>query len=461
MVKMSDAIDKRRIRETLLANKERSRPVKKESAFTAAYFPWSVILNEATLKRALLYFDHIYLLAPEEEKLDAFLSELLNPERASWMRSPGLHTNLRNSISTFYSNIEPLRRAGIIKTLDTNKPLTNEANLAVLETLCVADVLNYEAAGIKTDLPVEVAIVDRRLLHVREVRDEDIAFHYWDRSVISGLHPRIQTQITQFISDLPPTAQAFLRNDIGDQSAAITRALLLNASVLCMSEAGVTPLVDDKAYFDLLRLKYKSLFDPMQTENAGANTRSMQEFVAQAATKAGLLADLVLEVALPNVDYTNLHDVLELRDYFRDELGVFRDSMVAMAARLKGSIADPEFLEEAQLLVASEIMPGLAELQRKVRFSKLKLLREFVSGLMSLKPTVPFVVSAFTPVPLYVAALVAAGVMTLEAAIKQYIEKQELLYNNGLAYVFNLDKSGLGTPKLWSRSSAWAERYRV
>jgi len=51
--------------------------------------------------------------------------------------------------------------------------------------------------------------------------------------------------------------------------------------------------------------------------------------------------------------------------------------------------------------------------------------------------------------------------MTLEAAIKQYIEKQELLYNNGLAYVFNLDKSGLGTPKLWSRSSAWAERYRV
>jgi hypothetical protein len=228
-----------------------------------------------------------------------------------------------------------------------------------------------------------------------------------------------------------------------------------------MSEAGVTPLVDDKAYFDLLRLKYKSLFDPMQTENAGANTRSMQEFVAQAATKAGLLADLVLEVALPNVDYTNLHDVLELRDYFRDELGVFRDSMVAMAARLKGSIADPEFLEEAQLLVASEIMPGLAELQRKVRFSKLKLLREFVSGLMSLKPTVPFVVSAFTPVPLYVAALVAAGVMTLEAAIKQYIEKQELLYNNGLAYVFNLDKSGLGTPKLWSRSSAWAERYRV
>jgi len=28
-----------------------------------------VILNEATLKRALLYFDHIYLLAPEDPKL--------------------------------------------------------------------------------------------------------------------------------------------------------------------------------------------------------------------------------------------------------------------------------------------------------------------------------------------------------------------------------------------------------
>ncbi len=458
---MSDAIEKQQLRESLLAHKERSRPVKKEVAFTAAYFPWSVILNEATLKRALLYFEHVYLLAPEGEMLDSFLSELQNPKRAQWLRSPGLHTKLRNSISSFYSNIEPLRRAGVIRTLDTNRSLTKESSQTLLETLCVNDVLNYQAATIKTALPIELAIVDRKLLHVREVDQGDIAFHYWDRAVINEMHPRIQSRITEFIDNLPPSAQAFVKNGIGDQSAAITRSLLLNASVLCIGEAGVTPLVDHKPYFDLLRLKYKSVFDPMQNEYAGANTRTMQEFVARAATKAGLLADFVLEVALPNVDYADLQDVLELREYFRDDLTVFRNSMVAMAAKLKGTITDPEFAEEAQLMVTSEIMPALVELQRKVRFSKLKLLREFVSGLISLKPTVPFVISAFTPVPLYVAALVAAGVMTLEAAIKQHIEKQELLYNNGLAYVFNLDRSGLGEPELWSRSSAWAARYGV
>lgn len=459
---MDDKIAKRQLRERLLATKERSRIVHEESDLCAVYFPWSVILDEATLKRALLYFDHIYLLAPSAPLLDKFLVELASSERAAWMRSPAMFdSELRATITNFYKRIEPLREAGIIRTLDTNRILTEQGHATTIEELSFHDVVNYEGSRIKTKLPTIATAIDRSLLHVREQEGSNVAFQYWDMATVKNLHPRIIHRIEQYIDGLPSPVRPFVKGQIGHLPNAITRALLINSSLVCMGEAGLTPLVDQKAYYDLLRLKYRQMFDTAQNSTATTNIGAMQEFVAKAATKAGILADFALEIGVPNIDYAELEDVLTIRDSLRDELAPFRLTMLKLAAQIKQTIADPEFVRECEQVILKDIIPHLQELERKARLSKLKLLRAFANNLLSLKPTVPFVVSALTPVPLYAAALVAAGIVTLDTALQTYIERQELLYNNGLAYLINVNQSTIKSSTLWSRSSALLERFGV
>jgi hypothetical protein len=103
----------------------------------------------------------------------------------------------------------------------------------------------------------------------------------------------------------------------------------------------------------------------------------------------------------------------------------------------------------------TKVAPELLDLQKKIRLSRLKVLNKVIKKTLSLKPTVPFIVSVFTPVPLYAAALVSAGIISLEVALETYLEKQDLLHNNGLAYLLDVSKNELKLDQgFWSRSSS-------
>src|SRR5215216_1472338 len=102
----------------------RATPHPQPCPFTATYFPWSVILKPDTLKRALLYFDKVYLLGPPATVLDGFLESIDRPQPHS--QSPVFQIPEQRSMLDFYKSIKPLRDAGVVELLDTNEVLSSD-----------------------------------------------------------------------------------------------------------------------------------------------------------------------------------------------------------------------------------------------------------------------------------------------------------------------------------------------
>ncbi len=102
--------------------------------------------------------------------------------------------------------------------------------------------------------------------------------------------------------------------------------------------------------------------------------------------------------------------------------------MRTLSSEIQGTIADIEFYEQCQKTIQKEIVPTLLDLQKKLKLSRLKILKDFSKNALSVKPTVPFIISAFAPLPLYAAALVAAGLISLETALDMYLERRDLVF---------------------------------
>jgi hypothetical protein len=88
-------------------------------------------------------------------------------------------------------------------------------------------------------------------------------------------------------------------------------------------------------------------------------------------------------------------------------------------------------------------------------------MRRALGEAVSFKPAVPFIVSAFAPLPLYVAGLIAAGIVGLDVALEALTETRRS-YDNGLAYVLKVRGQDLRVDTtFWNRSRALAARYGI
>ena len=448
----------------------RTRPRASENApsvstpFSATYFPWSVIQNEATLKRALLYFDTVNLLAPPTEKLDEVLEEFAREDPTYARRPREFKRPIRQKILEFYGSIKTLRSCGVIKTLDSNSLVSQPGVADQLIKMTFDDSLDYEANETKFYLSELDQMLDSNvtgsIAHESDGRDA-VAFHYWEGTQLKAVYSTVLDKVTHYVDSLPKTVQLLLSNTLKLPDAVI-RSLLLNTSLLCIQEAGSIPILDSPADARYLLSKYRRIFDAERNPDAGQNVKSIQEFVAKVSTKSGMLANYILEIAVPNLEVQSIEDILEIRERFKDHLQLFRLKMVTLASEIKTTIADREFVEHCENIVAKDILPVVLDLQKRIQLSNLRVLREFVKNVASLKPTIPFVLSAFTPLPLYSAALVAAGIVSLDTALNLYLDRKDLLHNNGLAYLLDVQQGDLRVDdSLWNRSAALAAKYGV
>lgn len=434
----------------------RTAPVRNTVPFSATYFPWSVILDPQLLKRTLLYFEKLYILAPPASVIDEYIATLA--QRQAPLRSPDFRTPERESFIRFFRSIEPLRKAGVVELLDTNDVLSSIDTRRELEQLCVDDILCDYGLPIRRAALLEDVLSPRSrgaMLHAVEIsRDSVPIVQYWDASSVAALYDPILARVREHIRAAPASLHAFLESHLEPETA-VVRALLLNASLRAIHQANSVPVLDSAAEFAYLNAKYRRMLDAKYQSAASRNTASLYDYVRRIDTRSGLLASITLDILLPNIAYDHLEDVLQLRERFRDHLEAFRLIMMRLAADIKATVADPEFVSECKEVVTATIMPELLELQRSVRLSRLKVFGTIARKAMSLKPTVPFIISAFTPLPLYAAALVSAGVITLDVALETYLERQKLVHNNGLAYLLDVSPSAIKLDQnFWSRSAA-------
>lgn len=423
---------------------------------SATYFPWSVITNQQTLKRALLYFDRLYLLAPSAPTLAHMFDEI----DTGRLRTPDLTTAMRNSLRRFYTDVATLRDAGAIETFDSNFIFNDEHLKQTLEDMTFDDVVNLDAPPIREGVEYFWSSLNDHTRMIREFdKDTDqLAVQYWTDVGASDAFTAMENRINSYLQHLPPQARSLYQRQGVMQS--ITPSLLYNIALLCIDRSGSAPIIDSPADFELFQHKYRRMFSADVNVNANENHQALTRLVAAADSKSGILANYALEVLVPDVARLSFEDILEIRQRFNESLQNFRLRVSQLATDISATVADVEFYRQCQAAVEKDILPAVLELSKEMKLSKAKVIKRAMDSAASFKPAVPFVISAFAPLPLYAAALVSAGIMSFDVAMDLYINRKDRLYNNGVAYILNASGQQVKVDNLfWSRSAAISSRY--
>lgn len=415
--------------------------------FSATYFPWSVIADEAVLKRALLYFQKVLLIGPSNDDFYSKSGEYAND---SYSRCQGVN----RAVIDFYDKIRPLLNSGLIEIVDANRLTSDATTVAHLKQATVADVLDPVWNHLFNDLSFGSIELGSGDWYGEASPEGDVAYQYWRAAGLREVCASVEEEVQGYLASLPNAARTFLVQNIRLPESVIG-SLLINSSLACIQQNRSVPLCDTDRGMSMLHSKYHRIFDPERNPHARENERAMDNLVADVHTKAGILATYTLELLVPNIEARTLEETLEIRERFKGSLELFRLKMVTLATKLKRSALDPDFSAECQQFITAEIMPVLLELQKQIRLSTGKVLRELSEGTLSLKPTIPFVISALSPLPVWAAALAAAGILTLESALKLYLEREQATYNNGFAYLLNVQGGSIRVDqRMWSRSGA-------
>jgi uncharacterized protein YbaR (Trm112 family) len=428
----------------------------KSSGLSATYFPWSVITNQQTLKRALLYFDRLYILAPSAPTLELLLEEI----DAGKHSSPSLTTSMRNSLRRFYHEIASLRDAGIIETFGSDFIFSDENMKRTLQDMTFDDVVNLDSPPIRDDVEYFWSSISG---HTRMLREWDegtrqLAVQYWTDVGASEAFGAIEDSVNSYLEHLPLQARSLYSRQGVMQT--ITPSLMSNISILCIERSGSAPLIDSSSDFELFQHKYRRMFSADVNVKAEENRQALTRLVASADSKSGILANYALEVLLPDLSQLSFEDILDIRQRFDESLQAFRLLVSQLAADISATVADVEFYRQCQAAVEKDILPAALELGKEMRLSKARVIKRVMDSAASFKPAVPFVISAFAPLPIYAAALVSAGIMTFDVAMDTYLSRKNRLYNNGVAYILEASGQPIKVDTLlWNRSAAIKSRY--
>jgi uncharacterized protein len=428
----------------------------KPSGLSATYFPWSIITNQQTLKRALLYFDRLYLLAPSAPTLELLFEEM----DAGKHRTPDLTTKMRDSLRRFYTQVATLRDAGIVETFGSDFIFNDEHLKQTLQDMAFEDVVNLDAPPVRDDVEYFWSSISGRARMLREWDEgtKQLAVQYWTDVGASEAFAALENRVNLYLQHLPPQARSLYERQGVMQT--ITPSLLYNIAILCIDRSGSAPLIDSSADFELFQHKYRRMFSADVNAKANENRQALTRLVAAADSKSGILANYVLEVLVPDLSQLSFEEILEIRHRFDESLQSFRLRVSQLAADISASVADAEFYRQCHATLEKDILPAVLELSKEMKLSKAQVIKRAIDSAASFKPAVPFVISAFAPLPIYAAALVSAGIMSFDVAMDVYINRKNRLYNNGVAYILNSSGRPVKVDNsFWSRSAAISSRY--
>ena len=433
----------------------------------AVVFPWSVMVDDGALKRALLYFDRVGILGPPESELDSLIESIRDRE----IQSDRFPRRQREAFVAFFTELRYLVDAGAVELVDAGAILRDaprreqvramvaseafspELGRAVLEMGVLSSILGSPKVGYEPN----VLRHGRLLLHEMN-KTREVAIQYWTDGPAMELVEDLFLETDARLSTLPPEFQHFVRAR-GDLDKALLVSIFCNAALAAIDKYQSVPVMTGAFGVEYLSMKYRRALGLEAVVASAKGHEAMSELAIRTDTRSGILASMTLELTLADVAALSYQDILDAREAHGDSLARFRFEMTRLASSIKATKLDRELYGECREVLARDVLPALRELEAELRQSKISRLRSMLSVGNSIGPTVPFVVSAFAPIPIFAAALVSAGILTLEAALE--LRSAEVTHkNNGLAYVFEVSHKSLPTPsEMWSRHAEMGARF--
>ncbi len=390
------------------------------------YFPWVLIKEPSTLKQALIYFDKVALLyPPDPTQLEGDIRSLAGRERTNLAQ-------LAENASRFIESCRPLLDSGVMELIDPSAVASSQQDREILYRSVFADIT--DPSFLRLDCDLKVFIEDNIMV---DVGPSGWTFDNFYNFSFDKLARKLEKELSTETKRLSPRMQRLFYSHYPGMSAErVGQSVMLNKTVMAAQALDLVPFSDDPSHLEVLHNKYVRVLD----HYCGGDSSALSAWKAKQQMRKYVSAVKLIEVVLPNLETLNVDDLLEIRLKLGDELGLFRSEVDSLSSQLKCEVLDIEFERELDMQVRQKVVPSIEQLKRRLELADKKIGLKLIKKLQSPQPVIPFLISAFSPIPLYAALLVSAGIITLEVAIETYLEKSEIRNTTGLSYLLNFSK---------------------
>jgi hypothetical protein len=209
------------------------------------------------------------------------------------------------------------------------------------------------------------------------------------------------------------------------------QSLIINRTIMASYELNAFPFTNHVSQFDFLRNKYYRIV------SSGHQRDVVQHVLSKLDMKTHEFGLRVVEAHIPNLELRSWHDIVTVRHSAREQLEYFRTEVDKFATDISASFGSPDFDEEVEKVMRRSVNPAIKELANKMKMSKASVLGKAFAKAQSIKPMIPFGLSFFVNVPLYIALLAGAGILAIDTLLDMYLEKEKVRSSSGLSYLFN------------------------
>lgn len=428
----------------------------------ALYYPWIAMSNLESLKKALVYFDKVYLLCPPT--VDAFAGAW------TWEHLSGVWDN--EHIRNFEAHLE-----AFFRFREETRELVTDGILQFIDPYAfgVPSLADY------VDPWSAKEFTDRAAKHVRTISKSDRGFREKSlaltKAIISDFEHseflRIPTALKTFIAmgwmfdyglsgatlsefygynlrqvmigqgtASPETLRLDLshfmreKNDRWSSKLAVevesyvAQSLIVNRTLLAATELQAAPFTDQLDHFAFLEEKFNRI--AKNGEILDAIRRRRPEF----SLEEHALGMQIIETELPNLEGFRWDEILAIRQGAASELERFRLEVASLGSELSGSSGE-DLRSRIDKIIKQKVAPAVLDLEERLRCSKLKALKAAFTKAQSLKPLVPLSVSIVVGVPVEVGFLISAGLLAVDTALDAYLQRREIRSVSGFSYLLN------------------------
>ena len=144
----------------------------------------------------------------------------------------------------------------------------------------------------------------------------------------------------------------------------------------------------------------------------------------------------LIELSLPRIQNLTTDRVHQLRDKCKDQLQLFRQELLKMAAEIEANPWEPAFEQHVTRYIDSKVRPAVVDLDNKLRAQK-RSLGLVILGKSTTTAPLPLLVSVFTGIPVEWALPASVAAVSLKEVLS-YLDNRSKLKRNGLSFLLSL-----------------------
>lgn len=464
--------------------------------FRALYYPYSRLLHENDLKRAILIFDELIFVDPSSYEIlsepaqgpiggsvnaqarfdldsnamsfltgylteDEFSNQNQYPYRAKGRGSKETYARWYDVVGVY----EILEREGVVslaKSQDLLRPFSDVLCSSILRDLMRSKFLEPAGGSMPRDAYglIGYPSVMGWQLHSSRISEKLLMF-LKDRTL---LEHGIQTLLEEtnhrvnvekaverltWVADGVEEGREFMSDNVQQTPFDFGLFTVVNQALILSDVLDAYLITDDALPYQLVGQKFSEIRRPPQgiLSGAGKESISVKKFRYQQFITA------VISSVIPNtlLELVSIEEVLDFRRANKKNLNAFRAQMAALAERLTAQVGGDDFDREVEALVKQEIVPLVKNIDGQLRQSRDKFFRTSLAkvGANALKasaavlPTLSLA-TYFGATPsqliLYSAASLITGLGLALPDFVEHIAESRKLRSNGLSYLLDFGR---------------------